>query len=357
MRTHILASCTILFASCLANPQGTGESESSSGTDTAGSTTSGSTTDSTTGSATTGSSSTDPTGSSGSTTASDSTAGSSGTSSTAMCLDGICDEGEAKTCPEDCEFCGNGKMERGEACDDGNKENTDSCTDKCKMASCPDGYVQGAEECDDGAETSTCNLNCTMAVCGDGVLNSSAGETCDDGNVVASDGCDASCKLECLVFVTNGIFTGDLGGLEGADAKCAAAAAAKDAELYGAYRAWLSDSNSSAATRLTACPAPITLRDGTVVANSWADFIAADHLVPISKDEYNSDPEMTVPQHKVWTGGEGGDQTFNCMGWHSVLNQNLGTFGSHNVMDSAWMNEGANLCSLSFHLYCVQQQN
>jgi cysteine-rich repeat protein len=32
--------------------------------------------------------------------------------------------------------------------------------------------------------------------CGDGAVELALGESCDDGNVVASDGCDASCHVE-----------------------------------------------------------------------------------------------------------------------------------------------------------------
>lgn len=49
------------------------------------------------------------------------------------------------------ERCGNGRVEAGEACDDGNGVNTDACLNDCIEASCGDGIVHdGAEECDDG---------------------------------------------------------------------------------------------------------------------------------------------------------------------------------------------------------------
>jgi cysteine-rich repeat protein len=37
-----------------------------------------------------------------------------------------------------------------------------------------------------------CNANCTVPRCGDGVLD--GGEKCDDGNVIANDGCGSDCK-------------------------------------------------------------------------------------------------------------------------------------------------------------------
>jgi cysteine-rich repeat protein len=39
---------------------------------------------------------------------------------------------------------------------------------------------------------SICRTNCTVPRCGDGILD--GGEICDDGNVVGGDGCAADCK-------------------------------------------------------------------------------------------------------------------------------------------------------------------
>jgi len=40
------------------------------------------------------------------------------------------------------------------------------------------------------------DVSYTKPACGDGVVNASLAEECDDGNVVSGDGCDKSCKLE-----------------------------------------------------------------------------------------------------------------------------------------------------------------
>ncbi len=93
--------------------------------------------------------------------------------------------------------CGNEVVEDGEACDDGNDDNTDACLDSCEEPSCGDGYVWADnEECDDGGETDLCDDDCTAPVCGDGTLNASAGEACDDGNNEDGDGCTADCMME-----------------------------------------------------------------------------------------------------------------------------------------------------------------
>src|SRR5262249_26590432 len=94
---------------------------------------------------------------------------------------------------------GDGVVDPGEGCDDGNKDATDACTSQCKPASCGDGFVQaGTEGCDDGTANSdavpgACRTTCQKASCGDGVTD--PGEECDDGNQVNDGGCNTACAL------------------------------------------------------------------------------------------------------------------------------------------------------------------
>ncbi|MEY4744142.1 MAG: hypothetical protein RL272_87, partial [Candidatus Parcubacteria bacterium] len=117
--------------------------------------------------------------------------------------------------------CGNGKKETGEECDDGNVDNTDSCVIDpgnhyvCKTAHCGDGYVNpsSGEECDEGVNNGrpclpeygqTCNY-CSGACrvntvsggfCGDGLIednswtpppSSDKTEQCDGANGLGVD--------------------------------------------------------------------------------------------------------------------------------------------------------------------------
>jgi len=66
------------------------------------------------------------------------------------------------------------------------------------LDTCGDGVLDGGEECDDGNGVSCdgCSSACTSeagVVCGDGVVNPACGEQCDDGNDVAGDGCEPDC--------------------------------------------------------------------------------------------------------------------------------------------------------------------
>jgi len=62
---------------------------------------------------------------------------------------------------------------------------------------CGDGTVDSGEACDDGnnVDGDGCSANCTVeAYCGDGTLD--PGEQCDDGNSTNGDGCSALCANE-----------------------------------------------------------------------------------------------------------------------------------------------------------------
>src|SRR3989344_3499201 len=118
--------------------------------------------------------------------------GANGTCVLARCGDGLlwntnggtetCDEGSTLNgIPNHCNatctgitqpVCGNAILEQGENCDDGNRNNGDSCPDgvggSCKQATCGDGYLWntdgGSESCDDGTRNGTpnkCNLICS----------------------------------------------------------------------------------------------------------------------------------------------------------------------------------------------------
>ena len=98
--------------------------------------------------------------------------------------------------------CGDGVLDAGEACDDGNTTNGDGCSSTCELESvCGNGILEGNEVCDDGNTTDGDNCSSTCDAenfCGDGVLNTS--EACDDGNTTNGDGCSSTCELESLAI-------------------------------------------------------------------------------------------------------------------------------------------------------------
>jgi cysteine-rich repeat protein len=95
-------------------------------------------------------------------------------------------------------FCGNGLVESGEQCDNGQPGvNTATCDRDCTVAACGDALVNfpAGEQCDTGGASTSCDTDCTAVVCGDGLVNPNAGEQCDDGNSIDSDACHNNCTL------------------------------------------------------------------------------------------------------------------------------------------------------------------
>jgi cysteine-rich repeat protein len=98
------------------------------------------------------------------------------------------------------DLCGNGRIDPGEECDVGATGKSASCDPDCSLPSCGDGLINdlAGEVCDDSVESPFCNGDgrCQRPICGDGVHNHLAGEECDDANLANGDGCSAQCKLE-----------------------------------------------------------------------------------------------------------------------------------------------------------------
>jgi cysteine-rich repeat protein len=91
--------------------------------------------------------------------------------------------------------CGDGTVDPGEECDDGNATPGDGCT-ACRHPRCGDAVVDSGEACDDGNGTAGDGCTaCRLPRCGDAVKDPT--EQCDDGNAVAGDGCTACLLPRC----------------------------------------------------------------------------------------------------------------------------------------------------------------
>lgn len=132
---------------------------------------------------------------------------------------------DAQPTPDAGDVCGDGTRGITEACDDGDTDPGDGCSDvclveegfrcpptgPCRAIVCGDSMIEAPERCDDGnAEagdgcSASCQTEdgwaceiagvaCIAAACGDGLV---AGfEQCDDGGTAAGDGCNGECRLE-----------------------------------------------------------------------------------------------------------------------------------------------------------------
>ncbi|MDO8618410.1 MAG: LamG-like jellyroll fold domain-containing protein [Candidatus Daviesbacteria bacterium] len=160
------------------------------------------------------------------------------------------------------------------------------------------------------------------------------------------------------VFVTSTAYNGNLGGLAGADSKCQARAEAVN--LGGTWKAWLSDSTTSASSRLTHNNGPYILLNGLVIANDWSDLTDGSLRSSIFITE-TGQPITTLPGHdsrynSVWTGTneDGKSATYNCENWTTT--QASGLYGDSWVATKNWTNSFWQTCAaLNWLLYCFEQ--
>jgi cysteine-rich repeat protein len=126
-----------------------------------------------------------------------------GATSPEVCDDGNQVDGDGCSALCQIEACGNGVTEaaNGEQCDDANTNDLDGCRNNCQLPRCSDGIKSASEFCDTSGNSTNCDFDCTRPQCGDGVINklyltARGPEQCDDGGVLAGDGCSDYCQIE-----------------------------------------------------------------------------------------------------------------------------------------------------------------
>lgn len=215
----------------------------------------------------------------------------------------------------------------------------------------------GTGEASSSTGTSTTSGTTSAGGCGDGVL--ADGEECDDMNQDAGDGCADCVKEFRRVFVTSKVFTGDLGGLAGADQKCQDAANA--ATLPGIYKAWLSVSGESAADRFFHSLVPYRLINGEDVAKDWDDLTDETLLSPIYLSEFNGTPGTGVhscapAKWIAWTGtspsGAPDPTEHFCTDWIGTGEGRAGWVGE---VQFTWTQSCSAPCQDQAALYCFEQ--
>lgn len=158
------------------------------------------------------------------------------------------------------------------------------------------------------------------------------------------------------VFVTSTLQNGNLGGLAGADAICAARATA--ASLPGTYVAWLSTDTVDAVSRLGSARGFVRV-DGKPFANTVADMLANRIFNPLRISETGADvtagefPE--VPAVTVYTGTLSSGQVaagFNCSNFTDTSGN--ARRGAAAGGPEAWTARQNSNCSSARRLYCFQ---
>jgi hypothetical protein len=204
---------------------------------------------------------------------------------------------------------------------------------------------------------------------GDDIDQCQVATACDAGMATLS--CPSgdsvvTCTVPKRVFVTSTTHTGNLGGLDGADAICQGLA--NQQRLNGVFKAWLSDSNASPSTRFIRSSQPYILTDGTAIASNYEDLV--DGLLssdPIFLTETGSATGECQDGGRcfilVWTGtlfgGTPRSDTGFCAGpggdWVSSSSMLVGGVGVANVQDSRWSSLNSQACERSHRLFCFEQ--
>jgi hypothetical protein len=234
----------------------------------------------------------------------------------------------------------------------------------CTSGSCACGG--GLLKC--GAGAGTCidpNSNPTYCgatgACGNG--GGGAGATCTANQACVGGSCLTLAAK--VVFVTSTVYNGNLGGLAGADAICAARATAGG--LGGTFKAWLSDNATSAGSRLTHYPGRYVLHDGTKVADSWTDLTDGTLDHGIDQNEFGG-AGGNGTQSTACAGagvaaytnthhdGNAFSVSYSCSSWTSASNTIRGAVGYSGLFaDDSWTLACGGYCDLTTALYCIEQ--
>ena len=295
---------------------------------------------------------------------------------------------DLSTDPQNCGMCGN-------ACDPSSSCSQGQCSVQCEVdagwtkcvsdagASCVDLTMDPSNcgKCNNAcnapatcmASTCTCPMGQTM--CGpDGGAGVCVDTTSDDANCGAcghmcgaTQACASSMCLDppaqSIVFVSSQAYAGgSLGGLAGADAKCQSLAQA--AGLAGTFKAWLSDSTTDAAARITHWPTPYVLADSTQVASNWTQLVSGSLASAISKTEAaGTPPSGSIGGNLVWTNTTSSGTKYSstdCGDWKQA-NGTVSNFhfGDPTQNGGAWTlnmqgTYTGNFCSGTAPIYCIQ---
>lgn len=291
--------------------------------------------------------------------------------------------------------CGNGEQEMGEQCDPGEKGvDSEFCDADCTEVTCDDAHtnIPAGETCVfNDPNDPDCRNDCTK--CGDGKINGPTGaEDCDsepdcdpvschplcgNGKVEGNEECDkaslngteagfcsSTCKRSGVVaFVSDEVYTGDLGGPDEILGLCNELAAKQFSLAAGKiFAPWLSYSGvlgDSSPSKWTTCQIPEKSRpvylidETTLVAKEFPP--SGDLQAPILKDQFGQTPTKDL---RTWTGtdskGELADPEKDCGSWTNAFG--MGVYGDSTKQGSEWSKAGSSYnCSNKARIYCFEQ--
>lgn len=236
---------------------------------------------------------------------------------------------------------------------------------------CVPGAIVTCPYTDGGTGVQTCGMDGTWSPCGC-APGSCAPPTSDamtpdvdganwvptDGGPLPTDGSPpndiAATPGPKYVFITSLTYTGNLGGLTGADNICSTLAAS--AGHAGVWVAWLSDENTNAIDRINDVGPWYGMGTNTVVAYTKAGFA----YTPVSAVGRDQNGAGNTNQHDIWTGTQLGGTRIpgsTCQGWTSTAMQLGAAVREYGPGTAGWTYGSSQFCTngSAAYLACIQQ--
>lgn len=194
--------------------------------------------------------------------------------------------------------------------------------------------------------------------CGNGVVE--PGEECDDDDFDNFDECNVICARQRIVFASSEVFLPEhLGSLYFADGICRQLAGAAGLAHSETFIAWLSDSKTSAGSRLFLGKGTYARPDGVIVARDYKQLTSGQLDAPINVTEKN----VMLEGGSAWTGtlpsGDAVPGAEHCKDWSSTSLFAYGHIGHVGGIDGSWTYEpdpefNPVPCVGDGHVYCVE---
>jgi hypothetical protein len=231
--------------------------------------------------------------------------------------------------------CGNGVVEPGETCDP-----AANCPSSCPARGCTLRKLSGAS----AACNSRCEDDRIQAAC------TSGDDCCPAGCSLAND---SDCAPPNVMFTTSTTYSGNIGGLGGADAKCQERARA--AGLSGSFIALLSTSQASAFSRIESAKGWVRT-DGRPFAEGVPEMLQERIFYPPRIDEFGKDivGDDFVATGTKYDGTPDSEKTGNDWGPPPVAGSWLCGGGQAFAGSDGWYSFGHKECTLTFRLYCFE---
>jgi len=237
-------------------------------------------------------------------------------------------------------------------------------------------------------ESPDCDIDCSLPVCGDGIVNKLANEECDDGGEDGTIVCQGCIRTGLRAFITSMPLPSTFGGIDKANAICTELADQFDNSPTKSYRAWLSqkitipntpDDITEPHDSFTTCGLPIYLPDGTSIAANINELKSKGPLTPININELkqpNINESMEpVDNSQVWTRtnhngnlienfGDVALDVSDCNDWSAPSPQDITVVGMSIGINTPpdddykfdhWTARDIHFCKENAHLYCFEQ--